>query len=294
MSLHDAKGAAGRLRRERLRLQPAILNLEGRQLLATLNVTNTNASGAGSLAAAIQTADSDGTANTIDFTGTVWKSDPTIDVDSTLNLTDTTGEQTIVGPSKVVTLEANNIKDVLSVSASVHASISGLTLGGGTRDGFYTSYGSDTSVSNCTITNNKYGVVNYGTLTITKSTVSDNSAAKKGGGIVNWGTLSANDCTISGNSDPDEADIAAGVTNTDVGTASLMDCTISGNSAGISPGGIVQASGKSLTVTGGTISGNSGYIGGGVGIDGPGAVTITGTTFSGDSASLYWRRLRRH
>ena len=211
-SLHDAKGAAGTGRRERLRLQPAILSLEGRQLLSTLNVTNTNVSGPGSLAAAIQTADSDGTANTIEFSGSVWKSAQTIKVDSTLELTDTTGEQTIVRPTKGVTLKANGIQYVLSVSANVKASISGLTLKGGTRDGLYND-GRNTKVSYCTITNNKYGVVNDGTLTITDSTVSDNSGTSKGGGIVNLGSLWATEVTISGNSDPHGTGAAGGVTN---------------------------------------------------------------------------------
>ncbi len=283
--LHDTQGAAGQGRRERLRLRPAILFLEGRQLLATLNVTNTKITGPGSLSAAIQTADSNKQSNTIEFTGSVFNSPQTIDVFSALKLTDTTGKQTIVGPSQRVTLEAIDSTDVLSVSANVKASISGLTLKGGTRDGLYND-GISTIVSDCTITKNTYGVVNDGTLTINDySIVSNNSGTSKGGGIVNLGTLSADNVTISGNADPNGTGAAGGVTNGASGTATLTDCTITGNKAPMFSGGVAQASNEALTVTGGTISDNSGSIGGGVGIWGGGAVTITGTYFEHNSAT---------
>ena len=69
------------------------------------------------------------------------------------------------------------------------------------------------------------GVFNYGTLTLTDSTISGNSAAGSGGGVLSRGPLTLTHSTISGNS----ARSGGGVQN--YYTFTLTDSTISGNSA---------------------------------------------------------------
>ena len=98
------------------------------------------------------------------------------------------------------------------------------------------------------------GVYNQGTLTITNSTISDNSASEFGGGIYNQGTLT------------------------------IMNSTFSGNTAASNGGGVYQRSGSTLTITNSTFSGNSaGGRGGGVAIIDSG-VTIMNSMFSGNTA----------
>jgi hypothetical protein len=120
------------------------------------------------------------------------------------------------------------------------------------------------------------GIVNDGTLTITGSTISGNSATNVGG-IANFGTLTITGSTISGNS----ADYAGGISNNS-GFLTITGSTISGNSA-TDGGGIYKYSGT-LTITGSTISGNSATDGGGI-YKYSGTLTITGSTISGNSAS---------
>jgi hypothetical protein len=131
------------------------------------------------------------------------------------------------------------------------------------------------------------GVANYGgTLTITNSTISGNTADGRGGGVANYGgTLTITNSTISGNT---SRDAGGGVNNEYGGTLTITNSTIAGNA-----GGGVGNSGT-LTITNSTISGNTAsYGGGGVanlasfygdfGVI-PGTLTITNSTISGNTA----------
>jgi len=67
-----------------------VLPLEDRRLLASFAVTNTNASGSGSLAAAIASAAGNNQANTITFHGSIWNTPQTVTLGGTfLYLSDT-------------------------------------------------------------------------------------------------------------------------------------------------------------------------------------------------------------
>jgi hypothetical protein len=124
------------------------------------------------------------------------------------------------------------------------------------------------------------GIVNYsfGTLTLTHSTVSGNSAEYDGGGILNGGTLTLTDSTVSGNS---VESVGGGIAN-DGGTLTLTDSTVSGNTAG-QGGGIVNYSFGTLTLTHSTVSGNTaGASGGGGGIFNYGTLTLTNTLVDDD------------
>ncbi len=116
------------------------------------------------------------------------------------------------------------------------------------------------------------GIVNYGTLTLTGSTVSENTAnpddAFQGaGGIVNSGILALTNSTVSENT-------SDGILNG--GTVTLSDSTVSGNTGF----GIVTV-GETLTMTNSTLSGNTS--------DGifnyGGTVALTNCTVSGNGSS---------
>jgi hypothetical protein len=201
--------------------------------------------------------------------------------------------------------------------------------------GIYNS-GGTVSISNSTLVNNVArssngtsgfgganggGIFSNGTLTITASTLSGNSAgnsttaASNGGGIDNLGTLTVSDSvvtgntvrgaifassgggiatatgvmpatiirsTISGNSAPIQG-YGGGIGNG--GILTVIDCTISGNMAGIYGGGIRNVG--TLTVSTCTLSGNTSTAGGGGGIydDSSGRLTVTASTISGNSAT---------
>ena len=83
-----------------------------------------------------------------------------------LELSDTTGTETITGPAAGVTVSGGGASRVFQVDAGVTASISGLTITGGNA-----------------ATGNGGGLDNDGgTVTLTNCTVSGNSAVSDGGG----------------------------------------------------------------------------------------------------------------
>ena len=169
-------------------------------------------------------------------------------------MSDTGGHQTITGPAAGVTVSGNQASRVFQVDGLVTASISGLTITGGTttgNGGGLANFGT-TTLSNCTVSGNSAtgsysdggGLANYGALTLTNCTVSGNSATgsySDGGGLYNGGTLTMTNCTVSGNS----ASIGSGVTNGSLffnrgATLTLSNCTVSGNSATGNGGGLAN------------------------------------------------------
>lgn len=130
-----------------------------------------------------------------------------------------------------------------------------------------------------------------GTVRLTDSTVSDNSAVGGvGGGIANGDGVYGNgavrliDSTVSGNNAGVDG-VGGGIYNN--GALTLTNSTVSDNAAGIG-GGIANDDGGRASITNSTISGNnantSGYGGGGAIFVGS-AVTITNSTLSGNRAS---------
>jgi hypothetical protein len=167
-------------------------------------------------------------------------------------------------------------------------------------DGFISVYSSGGGISNygtLTLTNSTLsgnladfgggGISNYGTLTLTNSTLSGNSAYYRGGGgIENAGTLTLTNSTLSGNS----ADFGGGIYNygtiSNYGTLTLTNSTLSGNSADSGGGGIDN--GGTLTVNNSTLSGNQANFGSdGGGIENAGTLTLSNSTLSGNSAHSY-------
>ena len=196
-------------RGDRHRLRPGLMELEARRLLATFTVTSTADDGsAGTLRSVIAEATATLGANTIDFDATVFSTPRTIALGgSQLELSNTGGLQTITGPAAGVTVNAGGKSRVFQVDKGVTASISGLTITGGST------------------TSGGGGLLNDGTVYLTDCAVSSNKDQYSGGGLWNGGTATLTNCTISGNSAAD----AGGLYNK--GTVTLTDCPVRGNDA---------------------------------------------------------------
>ena len=220
-------------------------------------VTTLNDSGPGSLRQAVILARP---GSTITFDASVrgsiiLKSD---DLNMTKNLT-------IRGPgAHLLTISSGNSSHGVLVFREASVTISDLTvaLSGQNFKSQGTTYHSKLS--------------NYGTLSLTNSTVSGITAAG-GGNIFNakGGTLTLTNSTVSGSS-------YGGIKND--GTLTLINSTISGNRTSGDGGGISNNTSGTLTITNSTIVGNtSGQRGGG--ISNQGILTITNSTISGNRAS---------
>ena len=227
---------------------------------ATITVTNTNDSGAGSLRQAIADAH-DG--DTIDFgvTGTITLTSGELLVDKNV---------TINGPdSNSLTVDGNHASRVFHVSGGVTATIGGLTITNGSA-----------SASGSFQNRNGGGIYNdHSTLTVSNCTVSGNSASDslgQGGGICNAGYLT-------------------GYFGYGSATLEVINCTVRDNVADLEGGGIFnngQSGSATLTVTGSTVSGNTvtGGYGGGIATDGNGGssmVEVVNSTLSSNSVRSF-------
>ena len=173
-----------------------------------------SASGDLNLRQAVDLANLQDEAETISFDATVFAMAQTITLtQGPLELSDTGGTMTITGTTAGLTLSGGGASCVFEVDAGVNASISGLTITGGSA-----------------ITGG--GLYNQGTTTLTDCTISGNSAEDSGGGLGGDGATTLYNCTISGNSATDGGGLVIG------GTASLTDCTVSGNYADANGGGL--------------------------------------------------------
>jgi CSLREA domain-containing protein len=132
------------------------------------------------------------------------------------------------------------------------------------------------------------GAINQGTLNVTDSTFSENTAGFQGGAIDNSGTLTVTNSTFSKNSTGSDirGQGGGGVFNNLGAQLSVTNSTFSGNSSATSGGGLFNSnSGSSVevTVTNSTFSNNTDvFTGGGVFNNGP--LTVTNSTFSGNSS----------
>jgi hypothetical protein len=189
-----------------------LLLLASRAQAADFVVTNTANSGAGSLPQAISDANANAGADTISFQAGL---SGTITLASTLDVTDS-AELTIDGESANITIS-----------------------GGGSVRVFFVD-GGDLTLNNLTVADGSSslggGIVNQGTLTVTNSTFSGNSADGSGGGIYNAsnGTLTVTNSTFSDNS----ANTGGGIYNNVDGMLTVTNSTFSGNSGVNGPGAI--------------------------------------------------------
>jgi hypothetical protein len=187
-------------------------------------------------------------------------------------LPDLKGNITIEGPGANVLTVQRDAKAatfrVFTVDAGAKATISGLTISGGS-----VGYGS--------------GIHNAGSLTVSGDILSANSAGSEGGAVFNAsvGTLTVNDSTLSGNT----ASRGGGIYN--AGSLTVSDSTLSGNYGQDGGGGIDNKG--SLTVRGSTVSDN-GATGDGGGIYNAGSLTVSDSTLSSNNAWVWHFRFPRH
>jgi hypothetical protein len=298
--------------------------LEDRRLLASVVVGNTNNVSNGntsSIAALIATPGADGISLREAISAANANSDEdtiTFSVTGTIQLTSSgDGHLTISrnliiqGPgAELLTIRAsddgNNDLDGFRIfnvngSGTLNVTISGLTLTNGDQE----EVGDN---------NDSFGgaILNAENLTINNSVITGNNAVH-GGAIHNSGTLTINDSVLSGNTGQDGGAIFnQGVVNLDGatiqnnqagnsgggilnygGTLTIVDSIITGNNAdfddseGSGKGGGIASynSSASISISGSTISGNSGpYYGGGI-YQAGGTLNITGTTITGNTTN---------
>ena len=184
----------------------------------------------------------------------------TIKLSSTLPVI--TGQMSLVGPgANNLTVSGANSTGVGTIfTVTSVAYLYGLTVANGNAGG-----------------GTGGGIFNVGTLTVSNSTISGNSAAE-GGGIFNVGTLTVSNSTISGNS----ATEGGGIYHSG-GALTVANSTISGDNATLFGGGIF--SGGTLTVANSTISGNSVSVTGGGGILNEGTLTVSNSIVAGNSVT---------
>jgi hypothetical protein len=260
-----------RLRRTRAAFRPSVEMLEKR-CVPSFTVTNLLDDGSdGSLRWAVGEANAAGGDQTIDFDPAVFATPQTITLSGTqLELTDTTGTETITGPAAGVTVSGNNASRVFQVDFRVTASISALTISGGHTTevdpgGGLANLGGTLTLSDCSVSdnftaNNGGGLyANGGTTTLMNCTVSGNSSQFDGGGLlVQGGTITLTNCTVSGNS-VTLAGTGGGLETLLGGRLTLTDCTVSGNSIleSVGPGGGGLANFATTTLTNTIVAGNT-------------------------------------
>lgn len=196
---------------------------------ATITVTTTADSGAGSLRQGIADAAS---GDTIDFRGSV-----------TGGIILTTGELvidkslTIQGPGAAsLAVDGNGMSRVFRITGGNTVEMSRLTirngsLSGSSSGGGIQSFGTLT-LNSSTVADNKAGlgggIANFATLTLNNSTISGNNANFGGGGIDNFGRLTLNNSTISDNT---ASAIGGGIHNSG-GAVELKNTIVANNAAG--------------------------------------------------------------
>jgi hypothetical protein len=291
--LRDAWAGRRRLGVHRRLVRPlAIERLELRSLLSTITVTNTDDTGPGTLRAAIEQADLDGSQDTIVFAPSV---NGTINLSSVLP--DLSGDISIDGPGSsdltVARSSAPGTADfrVFNVPAGAVIAISGLTVAGGS-----------VSATGGNLEASGGGIENSGTLSLTDVTISGNTAGQvfqdpgDGGGIDNSGTLSIDDATISNNSavgfsvGPNRGEGGSGGGIYNSGVLSIIDTRCTDNSGEYGSGGIENT--NTLSLVGSAFAGNSGGGSAGAGegsgggaIGNTGNATVSGCTFTDNSGA---------
>ncbi len=286
-----------------------------------VTVTNTNDSGSGSLRQALADANDGDTIN-FAIAGTIGLTSGELLVSRSI---------TISGPGATnLGVNANAKSRVFHIAPGKTVAISAITITNGYANnqpvldggGIYNDHATLT-VDNCTISNNSAfrdggGVHNAGaaTMTLNGCVINANGTGNDGGGVCNDGTggaailginnstvsnntafhgagicndgrlkgatlLQINNTTLNNNSAADDAGAILNIADTK-GTAALSNCTISGNSAQSYGGGINNVAG--LTISNTTFSGNSANFGGSIAIGNPVTVSIGDTVLKAGKA----------
>jgi predicted outer membrane repeat protein len=240
----------------------------------------------------------------IEFDPSVFTSSSlqTIALGATLVLSEAAGPEVIDGPGAgLVAISGNNTNAPFSIAGDTVVSMSGLSIidGNGTFGGGLFNEGTLT-ITNTTFTGNSalYGGAIYtralgsdpldGVLTLTDDTFSSNSATAESGAIDNWagGTVTVTGDTLTGNSAP-----YGGAIGNEWGSVVVSNSTFSDNTASTGAGGAIinynpsDDFSNSLSVVGSTISGSAAVDGGGIANGGPDTLSLTNDTITGNSVT---------
>jgi hypothetical protein len=237
-----------------LRFQLCLEQMEERVVPSTITVQNNADSGAGSLRAALLSANS---GDTIDFAPAGLTGGQTIDLTSgslspTVNVTITDAGApavTIVDSTdRVFNFTNANLTKTTLQDLILQGAASDGNSGGAIRSAVGSNF--ELTVTDCTISNSSSttagGAIanNNGTLNLIGSTISGNTSDGIGGGLeVSSGTVDATNCTIAGNTANGAGGGGIGITG---GILYLINCTISDNT-GVGVGGL-DVSGSTTTV----------------------------------------------
>ena len=141
------------------------------------------------------------------------------------------------------------------------------------------------TISGNTATDEGGGIFNAGALTLTDTSVTNNTANARGGIASTGGaaSLTLTNSTVGFNTaTPSDG---GGIWNVD-GIATLTNSTVGNNNAGSDGGGVSNAGGM-LTLTSSTVSGNTAVVGvGGIFNTGGGALTVVNSTIAGNNAAV--------
>jgi hypothetical protein len=201
-------------------------------------------------------------------------------IDKNLTLRGAGADQTtIAGGTPVVKVRPNAVVTIGGVTVTSGSDRAGGIVNGGTL----TLVGATISGNQAfDLALNGGGILNTGTLTLNSTTLSRNAAGSEGGGIYNdGGAVTLHGSTIADNRAEDGGGVFTGG-----GSVTVDDSLINGNTAadGGSGGGIFKGSGAALTVHGSTISGNSAQgFGGGIS-SADNELTVRDTTITGNAA----------
>ena len=286
----------------RLSFVPDLDRLDERLVPSTLSVTNisdTGVAGDGSLRGEIAAAKSD---DTIVFDSSL--SGQTIDlrsngIDGELVINNNLTIQGPSAPLSPVTISGSFLTRVFEVDgARTVVSLSNLNIIDGTGV-------ADNPLSAGAVNGQGGAIWNGGTLTVSACNLSNNSAISfpvgLGGAIYNAGTLTVNNSTLDNNSvyryDWDHSYVGDGGAIYNAGTLTVSNSTLDDNIASYAGGGgygggIFNAYRATATVTGSSLSGNLGAVGGGIYNDG--VMTLSGSTVSGNGVDGIFNDKKGH
>ena len=275
--------------RQRAERQPVIETLETRLVPSTFLVTDTSdsATDTNSLRYAITNlaTGSSASTNTINFSlplgSTITLSNGALTINQGV---------TINGPGVgALSINGNNASQVFVISSGISASISAMTITGGSTSNFGggidnaggTLTVSDSTFSNNTATTGGGGIYSNGTLTVTDSTFTGNSGGNYGGG----GILATGSATVGGSTFVNNSSTNGGGGGIDInGTLTVANSTFTGNigSNSYGGGGILVYAGT-VTISDSTIVNNSSPGGSGGGLQNGGTTTLTNDIIAGNS-----------
>jgi len=232
-----------------------------------------------------------GSGNIIEVAGTISDGD----IGGASGISDTLTVEQWPGQAPAVVDGAGKDSSVFVVSTG-NLTLNGVIVSGGSalsarnEGGGILNQSGTLTITNSTVTNNTAltgaGISSFGALTIKNSTISHNTASSDGGGISSF-TANIADSTISDNTVDGAFAEGGGLTTT--GSTTITDSTIAGNTVVTTNGigqaaGILTASGVSTTLTATTISDNSAEGGAEVGgLVNEGRLTIGATIVAGNT-----------